>query len=170
MLIEAAAKLAGTHRDLQVVIAGTGRDERRLTKHITSTGAPARLLGFVDEIDLPALYGCADAFAMLCRERWGGLEQEGFGIVFVEAGACGTPQIAGRSGGSAEAVAHGKTGWIVDQPTDVDSIVVALDQAIRRRGDETLRRACREHVVANFDYDLLASRLAGALAVLGQTS
>ena len=41
---------------------------------------------------------------MDCRSRWFGLEQEGFGIVFVEAAACGVAQIAGRSGGSHEAV------------------------------------------------------------------
>ena len=60
--------------------------------------------------DLPALYGCADVFTMLCRNRWGGLEQEGFGIVFVEAAACGVPQVAGDSGGAAEAVVDGVTG------------------------------------------------------------
>ena len=38
---------------------------------------------------------------MDCRSRWFGLEQEGFGIVFVEAAATGVAQIAGRSGGSA---------------------------------------------------------------------
>ena len=61
--------------------------------------------------DLPSLYGCADVFAMLCRNRWGGLEQEGFGIVFLEAAACGVPQVAGASGGAAEAVVDGETGW-----------------------------------------------------------
>ena len=58
----------------------------------------------------PPLYGCADVFAMLCRNRWGGLEQEGFGIVFLEAAAAGVPQVAGRSGGSHEAVVDGETG------------------------------------------------------------
>ena len=48
-----------------------------------------------------ALYACGDVFTMLCRNRWGGLEQEGFGIVFLEAAACGVAQVAGRSGGAA---------------------------------------------------------------------
>ena len=43
----------------------------------------------------------ADVFVMACRTRWAGLEQEGFGIVFLEAAAAGVPQIAGDSGGSA---------------------------------------------------------------------
>ena len=53
-------------------------------------------------------------YTMLCRNRWGGLEQEGFGIVFLEAAACGVPQVAGDSGGAAEAVVDGVTG--VDGP------------------------------------------------------
>ena len=68
----------------------------------------------------PALYGCADVFAMPCRNRWGGLEQEGFGIVFVEAAACGVPQVAGDSGGAAEAVDDGVTGLVVRRPDDPD--------------------------------------------------
>ena len=44
----------------------------------------------------------ADVMAMMCRNRWLGLEQEGFGIVFLEAASCGVPQVAGESGGAAE--------------------------------------------------------------------
>ena len=51
---------------------------------------------------------------MPCRDRWGGLEAEGFGIVFVEAAAAGVPSVAGRSGGSHEAVVDGETGFVVD--------------------------------------------------------
>ena len=76
--------------------------------------------------DLPSLYACADVFAMLCRNRWGGLEQEGFGIVFLEAAACGVPQVAGASGGAAEAVVDGETGLVVDPPEDVDAVAEAL--------------------------------------------
>ena len=47
---------------------------------------------------LPQLVGAADVFAMLCRDRWMGLEREGFGIVFLEAAAAGVPQVAGRVG------------------------------------------------------------------------
>ena len=58
-------------------------------------GAPVTFLGRIPNADLPPLYGCADVFAMLCRNRWGGLEQEGFGIVFLEAAACGVAGVAG---------------------------------------------------------------------------
>ena len=81
---------------------------------------------------------CADVFAMCCRDRWGGLEAEGFGIVFLEAAACGVPAVAGRSGGSHEAVVDGETGFVV-APRDVDAVRAAIDAAARRR--PALRRA-----------------------------
>lgn len=168
VLIEAVARLEQRHPGLQLIIAGTGRDERRLRQRIGSTGAPARLLGFVDDADLPLLYGCADASAMLCRTRWGGLEQEGFGIVFVEAAAAGCPQVAGRSGGSAEAVADGETGFVIDDPTDADGVARAIDRLLGESElNEAMRTAARRHAEQHFSYDLLAQRLRDAIGHIG---
>ena len=127
-----------------------------------------RLLGRVEHDDLPALYGCADVYAMLCRNRWAGLEQEGFGIVFLEAAAAGVPQVAGDSGGAAEAVVDGETGLVVADPSDPAAAAHALarlldDPDLRTRmGDRARTRA-----VADFDYDALALRLGGALDAAG---
>jgi len=100
VLIDAAARLAPERPDLLVAVAGSGRDRARLERRVRESSAPVRLLGRVADADLARLYGCADVFAMACRTRWGGLEQEGFGIVFLEAAACGVPQVAGYSGGA----------------------------------------------------------------------
>ena len=160
VLIRAAARLAPSHPDLVVVIGGGGRDRRRLELLVRRTGAPVRLVGRVDDDDLPALYGCADLFVMDCRNRWLGLEQEGFGIVFLEAAACGVAQIAGDSGGAAEAVVHGETGLVVDDPGSVDELTAALGDLL---GDEPRRRAMgeagRHRAVNDFSYDVLAARL-----------
>ena len=73
---------------------------------------------------------------MPCRDRWGGLEAEGFGIVFLEAAAAGVPAVAGRSGGSHEAVVDGETGFVVDgRALDVRGALAAL------LADDDLRRA-----------------------------
>jgi phosphatidylinositol alpha-1,6-mannosyltransferase len=126
VVIEAVARLAPLHPDLVVVVAGSGRDRARLERVARRVGAPVRFLGRVDDDDVPGLFGCADLYAMVCRDnRWGGLEQEGFGIVFLEAAASGIPQIAGRSGGSHEAVVHGTTGLVVDDPGDIAAVAVA---------------------------------------------
>ena len=164
VLIRAAARVRSGQPNLQVVIGGGGRDRSRLERLIRTTRAPVRLVGRIEEGDLPSFYGCADVFAMLCRTRWGGLEQEGFGIVFLEAAASGVPQIAGRSGGSAEAVAHGDTGLVVQDPGSVEQVAAALDELL---GDPDRRLAmgiaARKRAEEEFSYDLLARRLDQAL-------
>ena len=165
VLVRAAARLAPIHPELEVVIAGGGRDRDRLARLVAETGAPVRLVGRVDDDDLPALYGAGDIFAMDCRNRWLGLEQEGFGIVFLEAAACAVPQVAGDSGGAAEAVADGETGLVVHDPRSVAQLADALRALIvdpeRRR---QMGEAGRERAVAEFSYDVLARTLADALA------
>jgi phosphatidylinositol alpha-1,6-mannosyltransferase len=169
VLIEAAARLAPRHPRLRVLIAGSGRDERRLRRSIERTGAPARLVGRVSDAELPAFYGCADVFAMLCRNRWVGLEQEGFGIVFLEAAAAGVAQIAGRSGGSHEAVDQGVSGLVVDDPRSVSAAAQALgrllDDAPTRAA---MGRAARVRAVERFTYDTLADQLAHAIDQAGE--
>ena len=164
-LIRAAARLAPTRPDLTVAIGGRGRDHARLARLVASTGAPVRLLGRVSHEDLPDLYASADVYAMLCRNRWAGLEQEGFGIVFLEAAAAGVPQVAGDSGGAAEAVVHDQTGLVVHEPDDPEAVAAALgrlldDPALRTRMGE----AGRARAVADYSYDVLAGRLGVALA------
>ena len=159
-LIRAAARLGRTEPELVVAIAGSGRDRRRLEGLVASTGAPVRLLGRVPEELLPGLYGAGDVFAMLCRSRWGGLEQEGFGIVFLEAAAAGVPQLAGESGGAAEAVAHEKTGLVVGRPDAVEQVARTLSDLLgdgERRAE--MGREARRRAEAEFSYDVLARRL-----------
>ena len=165
VLIRAAARLAPTRPDLCVAIGGGGRDRARLARLIERTGAPVRLLGRVPDADLPDLYGCADVYAMLCRNRWGGLEQEGFGIVFLEAAAAGVPQVAGDSGGAAEAVVDGETGLVVRSPRSAAAVATALGSLLDDPQERArLAGAGRRRAVAEFDYDVLAARLGQALA------
>jgi len=165
VLIEAAARLVPSFPDLVVAIGGTGRDAGRLEREIEERRAPVRLLGRISDREKAALLGAADIFAMACRNRWLDLEREGFGIVFLEAAAAGVPQVAGDSGGAAEAVEDGVTGFVARRPRDPGELALLLrrllldDNLRRRMGEESRRR-----VLASFDYDRLAPRLAGALA------
>ena len=158
--IRAAARLGRIRSKLRLVIAGGGRDDERLRRLADELDAPVTFLGRIPNADLPPLYGCADVFAMLCRNRWGGLEQEGFGIVFVEAASCGVPQVAGDSGGAAEAVADGETGYVIADPEDIQAVADAFasildDDDLRRRMGER----SRQRVLDEFAYDVLARRL-----------
>jgi len=143
--------------DVQLAIAGAGRDRARLERRGRGN---VRLLGRVSDDVLPALYACADVFAMACRDRWLGLEAEGFGIVFLEAAACGVPAVAGRSGGAHDAVADGETGFVVPPRSarSVRDAIAALvdDPALRARMGAAARRRAVEH----YSYDGLAARLA----------
>jgi phosphatidyl-myo-inositol dimannoside synthase len=171
VLIEAAARLAPANPQLRVLIAGSGRDRRRLERRAHQQGSPVRFLGRVTDAELGDLHASADLFAMLCRDRWAGLEQEGFGIVFLEAGSAGVAAIAGRSGGSAEAVADGHTGLVIDDPRDVEAVAAALERLL---ADSTRRHAlgaaARQRVLEEFTYDDLADHLHRALQQLGRTS
>jgi len=84
--------------------------------------------GGVPLADLPAFYAAAQVFAGPSRSRLGGLEVEGFGIVFLEAQASGVPVVVGRSGGTPEALRHGETGLLVDgtEPSQVAAAIVQL--------------------------------------------
>jgi phosphatidyl-myo-inositol dimannoside synthase len=146
----------GGPRDAQLAIAGAGRDRGRLERRANGR---VQFLGRVADTDLPALYASADVFAMCCRDRWRGLEAEGFGIVFLEAAACGVPAVAGRSGGAHEAVADGETGFVV-APQAVDAVRDAIGRLV---GDAHLAArmgaAARVRAVEDFAYDRLATRL-----------
>ena len=168
-LIEASVAIRRTHPEVCVAIAGGGRDQKRLSSLIAKLDAPVKLLGRVETDELSLLYGCGDVFTMLCRSRWGGLEQEGFGIVFVEAAAAGVAQVAGRSGGAHEAVVHGETGLIVDDPTDARAAAGAISELLdddERR--EAMAQAGRARAEQEFSYDILASRLATAINTMVQ--
>ena len=167
--IRAVAEMRRTHPDIVLAIAGTGRDADRLRKLADEVEAPVTFLGRVDHDDLPLVYGCADVFTMLCRNRWGGLEQEGFGIVFVEAAACGVPQVAGNSGGAAEAVEHQVTGIVIDEPGGDRAVASTVEAFTQLLADDEMRArmgaASRERAVEHFSYDVLSARLGAALGV-----
>ena len=164
--IEAVSRLAPRQPDLVLAIAGRGRDAARLRRLAQELGAPVRFLGRVGHDDLPRLYGCADLFVMPCRTRWGGLEQEGFGIVFVEAAACGVPQIAGNSGGAAEAVDDLVTGLVVRRPDDSGAVADAIANLLTKpERHAKMVVASRQRAVEQFSYDVLARRLGESLGV-----
>src|SRR5207253_1740579 len=73
-------------------------------------GDAVRLLGFVSDDELPALYNAADLFVLASRRY--DLLVEGFGISIVEASASGLPVIGSRSGGIPEAIRDGETGFL----------------------------------------------------------
>ncbi len=163
--IAAVAALRSEFPDIQLVIGGTGRDEARLERIANKADLPVRFLGRIEESELPFIYGVADVFVMPCRSRWAGLEQEGFGIVFLEAAASGVPQVAGLSGGSHEAVVDGVTGYVINDPKESGAIADAIHSILASpsRRSEMSQRS-RERVESSLSYDILAEQLRAALS------
>lgn len=112
--------------DLVYVIAGDGSDRARLENKVRALGLEEHVVftGYVAESEKRDLYRAAHAFAMPSHG-------EGFGIVFLEAMACGVPVIASTMDGSREAVRDGALGLTVD-PTDPGALRAAIRTALSR--------------------------------------
>jgi len=115
-LIEAAARLS---HPVELLLVGTGRTEGSLRKLADKLRVRTRFAVDVPWSELPGLYRQMDVFCMPCRSRWGGLEVEGLGLVFLEAASTGLPVLAGDSGGSPETVIPGETGYVVHSTDDI---------------------------------------------------
>ena len=165
VLIKASAQLRPEFPNLRVMIGGKGRDSDRLRKLAEKLDAPVSFLGRVDDERLPGWLGASDLFVMDCRSRWFGLEQEGFGMVFGEAGAAGIPQVAGRSGGSHEVVRHGETGLVVDRPKSVKELVSAMAELLSDfKARESMAQESRRVAEEVYSWDHLAQLLGDGLA------
>ena len=164
-LIRASMRLAERFVNLRVVIGGAGRDRARLERLVAKLGAPVTFLGRVDDDLLPRWIAASDLMVMDCRSRWFGLEQEGFGIVFVEAAACALAQVAGRSGGSDEAVLDGVTGVVVaNSRSDRDLANAIGDLVLDDQRCAAFAQRSREVALSNYSWDVLAQELSTQLA------
>jgi len=130
-LIEAAARL---DRPVELLLVGKGRKEAQLRKLADKLGVRTRFAVDVPWSDLPGLYREMDVFCMPCKSRWGGLEVEGLGLVFLEAAATGLPVLAGDSGGSPETVIPAETGYVVHSVDNiVEGLTMLLDDPVHAR-------------------------------------
>jgi phosphatidyl-myo-inositol dimannoside synthase len=169
VLIRALPRIRRAEKGARVVVVGGGRWRRRLER-LAARRAPGAVVfaGRMDATDVPALYAAADVAAMPVRSRWWGLEQEGFGMVFVEAQACGVPVVAGRSGGVPETLLDGRTGIVVDgtSPDEVADAVIRLLREPDLRG--RMAAQGRAHARATFDWAAIVARLHGDLTEIAE--
>lgn len=121
--------LLATHPRLQYVIAGVGPEEANLRKLVAELNLTERVhfLGRVPDQDLPALLCEATVFAHPNYATEQG-DVEGFGIVFLEAAACGIPVVGGNSGGVPDSVRDGTTGFLVGE--DEGELLARIQQLL----------------------------------------
>lgn len=163
-VVRAAERLHSAGKDVEVLLAGSGRDEARLRRVARRAGVPVRFEVGVPFEQLPEIYRQIDVFAMPCRSRWFGLEAEGLGVVFLEAASTGLPVVAGRSGGAPETVDPGRTGFVVDGDDALHAALLMLieDPGLRRE----MGNAGRERALRMWGWDAVAERFARAVATV----
>jgi phosphatidylinositol alpha-1,6-mannosyltransferase len=142
------------------LVAGQGPEEPRLRVLARSLGIQDRVIftGYVPEDQLVDHYNLADVYIMASREIEKEGDVEGFGITFLEAGACGLPVVGGRSGGIPDAILSEQTGLLVD-PEDQGQIASTL---VRILADESYARRLgyggRKRVVETLQWRHTAER------------
>lgn len=133
-----------------VVVAGTGPELGALKRQAGDVPGRVVFTGPVPDEEAAPLYALADVFALPVADRYRGLEIEGLGVVLLEASACGTPCVAGRSGGTPEAVVDGVTGFVVDA-THSDELVDRICWLLEHPSEaQSMGAAGRAHVAAEF--------------------
>ncbi len=125
LLIDVMPELLRTEPEVRLVLGGDGPEKSKLEERVRSLGLEGKVvfLGAIADADLAAHYSAGDVFvlASLASSR----DVEGFGIVLLEAAACGLPVVAARSGGMPDALDEGKTGLLYE-PSDRNQLVSHL--------------------------------------------
>lgn len=168
-LLRAMATVVTQEPDVRLVVVGGGEtgDFEDLARQLGITER-VEFRGMVERGDLVSLYQHASVFVLLPREVGGHFE--GFGLVFLEAGACGTPVVAAASGGVADAVIDGETGFLVP-PDEADAaaariVLLLRDRQLAKRMGAAGRRHAEEHAWGRY-VDSFVALYSGALAASG---
>ncbi len=155
-MIRAVARLKAQGVPVRYVIAGIGEDADYLDGLIREHDLQSIVhrIGAVTDRDLPRWMNACDFFAMPNREING--DNEGFGMVFIEAAACAKPVLAGNSGGTGAAVIDGVTGLRVNGG-ELDEIEKAITTLLGEKGHEMGRNGLRR-VQDTFSWERVAGR------------
>jgi len=157
-MIRAVAQLHSEGVAVHYVIAGIGEDAGYLDGLIAEHDVRniVHRIGAVSEADLPRWMNACDVFAMPNREING--DNEGFGMVLIEASACGKPVLAGAAGGTGSAVLHNETGLRVDG-SRVEPVAQALGKLLMQTADAAaMGRRGWERVQAEFAWEKVADK------------
>jgi phosphatidyl-myo-inositol dimannoside synthase len=153
IVLQALPKVVTAIPNVKYVIAGDGPERPRLEQLVRELHLEGNVLfaGDINHTEICDFYNLCDVFVMVNRLESEG-DVESFGMVFTEANAVGKPVIGGRSGGTAEAVVEGTTGFLVD-PEDADQVAARI--LLLLQDDELSRRigaAGRERVRSEFNW------------------
>jgi phosphatidylinositol alpha-1,6-mannosyltransferase len=164
-LVKAWPKVLRVVPDARLLLVGDGPNRERVERLAAQLALEDSVVftGAVPWEEMPAHMDAGDVFAMPCRTRRLGLEVEAFGIVFLEAQACGLPVLIGDSGGAPEALLHSDRGRVAD-PHEVPAVsraITGLLQGAPRPAVAPERSSLSVHLAA---WQSVAAKLRGALS------
>ena len=168
MVIKALSLIKKRFPKVKYLIVGTGEEHASLQQLAQDYGVREDVIfvGSVSDADRAAYYTACDLFVMPNRQI--GADIEGFGIVFLEAGAAGKPVIGGRSGGTAEAIQDGVTGVRVDG----ENVEAISEAVIDLLSDSQKARAMgergRQWVETAFTWESILERTREVAATVGR--
>jgi len=145
LVIQALRRLTQKHPNVVYWIVGRGPERPALEALAKRLGVEHHIRFFdsVTDDELPSFYAGCDLFVLPSSQVAGSVE--GYGLVFLEAAACGKPVVAGRSGGVPEAVLDGRTGILLD-PASPDALAEALERLFDHPEErQALGQAARTH-------------------------
>ena len=150
--IRALPQIAQVFPEVKYLVIGRGDDQPRLAQLAKDLGVSSRVVfaGFIPTEQLMAHYHLADAYIMP--------SQEGFGIVYLEAMACGIPVLSGDDDGSADPLADGKLGWRVPH-RNPDAVAAACIEILKGDDQRCDGQWLREQAIANFGMDAFQQQL-----------
>lgn len=158
-VMQAIPELVRRGLDVHHAVIGKGEDADYLSGIRAASATPERihLLGAIGAEDLPLWYAASDLFAMPNRDV--GADTEGFGMVYIEAAACGRASLAGNTGGTGSAVLDNETGLRCDgnSVADItDALFRLLDPGSRFGAECAARAQTRAH--AEFSWQAVMNR------------
>ena len=154
--IRAMPAIAQAIPNVKYLVIGRGDDQPRLAHLADERKVADRVIfaGFVPTAELAAHYRLANAYVMP--------SQEGFGIVYLEAMACGVPVLAGNSDGSADPLQDGRLGWQVPH-RDPDAVAAACIEMLRGQSPRCNGDWLRQETLAKFGPQALIRRVSELL-------
>lgn len=162
-VLKALPAVLAERPDIVYVVAGEGPEAGDLKALASALGLldNVRFVGRIPYADLPAYYSAASMFVLPARQAEP--DVEGFGIVFLEANACGTPVIGARAGGVPDAIVDGETGLLVP-PDDPEALARAILELLGNPERAlAMGNAGRQRVEADFNWPAVSKRIANLL-------
>lgn len=150
--IRALPQILQVFPEVKYLVVGRGDDRVRLANLAQDLGVADRVVfaGFIPTEELIYHYRLADAYVMP--------SQEGFGIVYLEAMACGVPVISGDADGSADPLQDGRVGWRVPH-REPDAVAAACIELLKGKDRRCQGQWLREEAIAGFGVDAFQKRL-----------